>query len=217
MRKKKFEEPGDDIPVWFVTYSDVITLLMTFFILLLTFATSEPESFEQMQVTIFGSAAGTGAAGDLPEGMEKDSILYRVRPRAGRITSNGVEQAPLYTDPQLEQFGQGILGLEDPLVATFQSSHALQMPLSLLLLPDGNLSPQGKQRLRMIGKQLVKSDTQLLLEVRGEANVERAVKLALLMAEETGAPPSRIGVGAANDPAVHEGSVRLVMRRTARE
>ena len=49
MAKKCICSPGSaEVPTWFMTYSDVITLLMTFFILLLTFATNEPESFERM-------------------------------------------------------------------------------------------------------------------------------------------------------------------------
>ena len=50
MREKPLPEPPDDVPLWFMTYSDVITLMMTFFILLLTFSTSDPERFEQMKV-----------------------------------------------------------------------------------------------------------------------------------------------------------------------
>ena len=49
-RQKPFPEPKDDIPAWFMTYSDVITLLMTFFILLLTFATTEPERFRKIDI-----------------------------------------------------------------------------------------------------------------------------------------------------------------------
>lgn len=215
MKKKKFEEPGDDIPAWFMTYSDVITLLMTFFILLLTFATAEPESFEQMQVNLYGGKGGSGPAGELPEDKEKESILFRVRPRAARLTIHGSDQAPQYSDPVFEQFGEGVEGLEDPLDTTFQSSHKMQMPLAMLLTPEEKLTPQGEQRLRMISKQLAKSDTQLLFEVNAETDLPKAISLALLMANETGAPASRIGVSATNDKEVTAGSIRLVMRRTA--
>ena len=62
-REKKPPDKPDDIPAWFMTYSDVITLLMTFFILLMTFATNEPERFERMQVSMFGGSGATGLAG----------------------------------------------------------------------------------------------------------------------------------------------------------
>ena len=44
MREKQPPPKPDEIPAWFMTYSDVITLLMTFFILLLTFATQDGSS-----------------------------------------------------------------------------------------------------------------------------------------------------------------------------
>lgn len=215
MRKKQPEEPGEDIPVWFVTYSDVITLLMTFFILLLTFATSEPESFAQMQVNVFGGRGGSGSAGELPDDAEKDSLLYRERPRASRKTIHGTEQAPQYSDPQFEQFGDGIEGLEDPLETTFQSSHQIEVPLNILLTDEDQLTLQGKQRLQMIAIQLVKSDTQLLFEVNRSQDLKRVITLALLMSKETNAPAARIGVSSTSD--VGGGKVRLVMRRTSRE
>ena len=46
-----------------MTFSDVITLLMTFFILLLTFATNEPESFSRIETSMFGGG-GTGTISD---------------------------------------------------------------------------------------------------------------------------------------------------------
>ena len=54
--------PVAGIPSWFLTYTDVITLLMTFFILLLTFATSEPEFLSKVQVVAFGGGGSTGVA-----------------------------------------------------------------------------------------------------------------------------------------------------------
>ena len=48
-KKCSCPKPTGEIPAWFMTYSDVITLLMTFFILLLTFSTTEPERFEKVR------------------------------------------------------------------------------------------------------------------------------------------------------------------------
>ena len=49
------EEPEDDVPAWVMTFSDVITLLMTFFILLLTFATNTPETFDRLRIAEVGT------------------------------------------------------------------------------------------------------------------------------------------------------------------
>ena len=61
-KEKEFEMPPD-IPSWVMTFSDVITLLMTFFILLLTFASNTPEKFEQVQVSMFSGGGATGIVG----------------------------------------------------------------------------------------------------------------------------------------------------------
>ena len=74
-----------DVPVWFMTYSDVITLLMTFFILLLTFASSEPEKFRRMQSVMFGGASGTGSAGGELDALDNDAYVLRQRPPASRF------------------------------------------------------------------------------------------------------------------------------------
>ena len=55
-----------------MTYSDVITLLMTFFILLLTFATTEPERFEKSISSTFAKGAATGTVGNKIDDIDKD-------------------------------------------------------------------------------------------------------------------------------------------------
>ena len=82
MKEKPPPDPPEDVPLWFMTYSDVITLMMTFFILLLTFATNEPERFEQMKISVFGASGASGIAGKPPEGLEKAVNDYAARRRA---------------------------------------------------------------------------------------------------------------------------------------
>ncbi len=77
-KKQKIFVQKDDIPAWFMTYSDVITLLMTFFILLLTFSTTEPERFEKVRATTFSAGGATGLIGKTIEGPDDDSWVNRV-------------------------------------------------------------------------------------------------------------------------------------------
>ena len=72
MAKEKLPPPPpDDIPAWFMTYSDVITLLMTFFILLLTFSTTEPERFEKVQTAVHQSGGASSMVGPVSEGIDQ--------------------------------------------------------------------------------------------------------------------------------------------------
>ncbi len=133
-RKAKPEEPPpSDIPFWFITYSDVITLMMTFFILLLTFATSEPENFVQMQVAVFQGSGGSGVAGKAESSVDQDSIVYRERPSSGRRTKRGSESPPQETDPTFASMDKGLKGMEKEPEAILAQGHAIVLPLSPLV------------------------------------------------------------------------------------
>ena len=108
-RDKKPPDPPGDIPAWFMTYSDVITLLMTFFILLLTFATTEPERFEKSVSSTFSAGgAATGTAGKKLDGNNFDSFINRLRPPAARIAMRGAEMPPIVREPAKATFGDGL-------------------------------------------------------------------------------------------------------------
>lgn len=151
-REKAPEQPSGGVPVWFMTYSDVITLLMTFFILLLTFATNEPEHFERMQSSMFGGAGGSGIAGKSDSPLDKDAIVARFRPRSSRVTDRGSETPPKDSDHASKSLAKGLEGLSshhfDP-----NSSYAIDMKLSQLIR-DGKLLSAGQQRMRMLARHL---------------------------------------------------------------
>lgn len=49
---KEPECPPPGLPMWMATYSDLVTLLLTFFVLLLTMASMDPTKFEQAKTSI---------------------------------------------------------------------------------------------------------------------------------------------------------------------
>ena len=107
-KKEVKSDPPEDIPAWFMTYSDVITLLMTFFILLLTFATTEPERFEKVTRKLFGSSGATGVAGHKHDQLDRSSWVQRMRPRAARIAMQGTEIPPMVEEPSKATVGRGL-------------------------------------------------------------------------------------------------------------
>ena len=145
-REKPPPDPPEDVPLWFVTYSDVITLLMTFFILLLTFASSEPESFERMQVSLFGGGGATGIAGPPQGPMEKDAIALRERPRSSRMTNRGSEMPAIHKDPALKSLSEGIKGMEETNQNLMDLSHSIRMPTNLLVSDDGEVTEDARQK-----------------------------------------------------------------------
>ena len=46
------ECPPPGLPMWMATYSDLVTLLLTFFVLLLTMASMDPTKFVQAKTSI---------------------------------------------------------------------------------------------------------------------------------------------------------------------
>ena len=188
MAREKAPPPDDsgNVPLWFLTYSDVITLMMTFFILLLTFATSEPESFEQMKVTFFGGQGGTGIAGPEAESMERDALVMRYRPRSSRLSSRGAEQ-PSSAEPHNVSLNKGLEGIDKETEHDISQSYTVSMDLALLVDNDGNVTSIGKQRLRMLALQIKKGSHELSMAVNNESDMTDAITMSLYMTEELGA------------------------------
>src|SRR3989442_9782363 len=83
---------------WIVTYSDMITLLMTMFIVIVTFGGKEGKGSKKNDSVISGKS-GTGAAGpSSAKEADKSAILTRFAP-LGRTVLRGSEIAPMYDDP----------------------------------------------------------------------------------------------------------------------
>ncbi len=171
---RKPDDPPADIPAWVMTFSDVITLLMTFFILLLTFATNEPESYGKSQASMFGGSGASGIVGDFT--TQNDSVLMRARTRAGRATSRGSEMPPMKTAPVTKAMAKGIAGLETEEMRDLSSSHSIRLPWSSLLEGD-KLTSSGEQQMRMLAFQIHRQQFSVQLSAANEQRLESALKI----------------------------------------
>ncbi len=92
-KRKAPELPGT--PAWMMTFSDITTLLLTFFILMLTFSTMETEKFEK--------AAGSfqGAFGVVRETIDRERPMIESRRLnlPDRVRGEGAE-SPRRLDPE---------------------------------------------------------------------------------------------------------------------
>ena len=88
-REKKQLEPDEPpgAPEWLVTFSDCMTLLLTFFVLLLSFSSFDPEVFEKLE-TIFSGALPSLALAEMPS---KDAFLLRRQIDSSRNVDQGSE------------------------------------------------------------------------------------------------------------------------------
>lgn len=186
--------PPMEIPKWFVTYSDVITLLMTFFILLLTFANSEPENFEKMQVATFGGAGSGGLAGPPTKGIDKDAVNVRYRPSSSRSTPRGTEMTPTELTPIGDAASKGLDALDNP--EELASAERTSTTSLMESLRDGNgqLTSQAMQQLRMIAIQMKSLPLSADLQVSAPDDLDFAVGMARYMQDELNVPSGRLSV-----------------------
>lgn len=201
--------PADEIPAWFMTYSDVITLLMTFFILLLTFATTEPERFEKIQKTLFAGSGATGIAGKPPEGIEKDSFVNRKRPSTARMTMRGMEMPPVMTSPSTVSLEGELAGLESDKYQDLADKFSIEVNLYEIASASGDLYSLGRQQAKMLAYQLFQVPMHVTFEVSTESSVHRAVSFANYIFKEFRVKPGQMGVRIAED--VKPQNMRIVI------
>ena len=215
MAKKKpcCEDGPADVPVWFMTYSDVITLLMTFFILLLTFATNEPEHFSRMQIAMFGGGSSSGLAGKSNKPFDHNAILMRERPKSARLTTRGSETPPIDSDPSYQSLDGGVEALEKPHELADADQLSITIPLSLMVDGQGNVTPIGQDQLRMISTQMRRIPMDVRLEVRHPQNINVCLQLAQELTVRRNVAPGRVSIGA-GVTSIAPGALRLSLIRT---
>lgn len=193
-RKRKSAEPLPEIPAWFTTFSDVITLLITFFILLLTFSTTEPEEFQQIQSTLFSDSNSNGVVGEKSKKLSQDSIVYRRRPPSARLAIRGSEMPPTRTQPQT-QFPAGFLGgLDTDEFLDLADKYSVEVDLYALVSRKGQLFPRGQQQARMLAIQMLQLPMHITFEVPTEAALDRVLALTQHLFKEYRVKPGQMGV-----------------------
>ena len=210
-REKPPPEPPSDIPMWFMTYSDVITLMMTFFILLLTFSTNEPETFEKMKVTLFGGTGSAGVAGHEIDGIRKDSWVMRTRTDAARATMRGTEIPPMEMSTK-EAMNGGLQGLETDEVRKLENSLEVQIPGHELGSPEGELYPLGEANLKMLSELMRLRELRLDIHFSNEAHMQRAISICLWLIER-GHPQDSISIHYAATSPLEAGKMSLRLKR----
>ena len=196
MAKERSAPPPklDSVPAWFLTYSDVITLLMTFFILLLTFASTEPERFEQIQKTLFSGAGSTGLVGEPPDGLERDSFIMRIRPKTARRCLQGSEMPPTKKSPNTLSVTGSLAGLEGDQFKDLADQYALEMNLYHMVSANGEIYSLGQQQAKMLALQMYRLPMHVTFEVATDAAMERAVAFSHHIFENYGVKPGQMGV-----------------------
>lgn len=206
------EAPAEDIPAWFMTYSDVITLLMTFFILLLTFASTEPERFEKVTVSFFGDSGATGIAGHKHDQIDKDSWSQRARPRAARIATEGSEMPSETQESSREAVGRGLKTVnENEAKKDVMKSHAFNTNLAELVNQNLKLTQKGLRVATTLSKQLRKLPVHCAIELSNMESSKRAIAFADHLYYVENVRPGQVAIGMCDD--IDKDTVRFVIER----
>lgn len=206
--KEREPEPPADVPAWLMTYSDVVTLMMTFFILLMTFSTTEKENFERLKVAMFSGGDASGFVGD-GKNLD-DSLVYRERPRASRKSMRGSETPPIHRDATTDSLKKGLESLKtDPRDPS--ATRSMLMRLQMLIKETGEVSSFGEQMMKLLARQLGRFPLDVTLVVSREDEAGHAVALAMHLTETLGILPGRIAVGV--DRSNPAGSLQIATRR----
>lgn len=181
---------------WLVTYSDMVTLLMAFFICIIAVAWKREERF------------GTGA-NSLPDG----SIIWRPRLRLPRESEARLDFASVYHDPSAETSARIVQILETMAPSRLTDNFAVRLPLSLLFERGERLSPSGERLLHVLADQLRDLPYDLQFQVSHEEALPQAIKLCSFLACQERYEPARLAVGARTPTEAGEDSVWLVLFR----
>jgi len=205
--------PPMEIPKWFVTYSDVITLLMTFFILLLTFASSEPEELEKMQAASFGVVGSPGVVGSRPDAVDRNSPSVRYRPNIGRRTSRGSEVPPADIMPIGESAAKGLEALENSDEMASAERISTETLIAVLKDENGRMTPAAVQQFRMIAVQLRSLPLLAELQVSGPDDLDFTVGVARYLQDELQVPSGQLAVSV-GIPASGGATMKVMLTRT---
>ena len=210
--EKPPEPPGEDIPSWFMTYSDVITLLMTFFILLLTFSTTEPDRFERIQRTIFAGGKGSGVAGDIVDGPENESFIQRFRPRAARMAMAGSEMPPYVNEISKKAVGEGLKALTDEEgKQDVMTTNQFSVPASQLFDEQGKLMPYGAELAAMLANALGRLPVHLVVQCSSDSMYSKMINYVNYLYEAEKVRYGQIAVGHSEN--VPSGKISFAIER----
>ena len=122
-RKKQSAEEGGGAPAWMVTYGDMMSLLLTFFVLLLSFSTISQEDFEKAMMSL------QGAFGILPQ--YRTMVQINPLPKVSRETAQAIERLARELRRRLQ-----VLGKEDDVDIKYDKQGGLKISLPSKILFD---------------------------------------------------------------------------------
>jgi chemotaxis protein MotB len=203
MRKKKPEEEPGGMERWLITYADLITLLLAFFILMYTMSKQDAKKYQEVAShlkAIFSGNAGIMARGNLPvktpaevsfkdtssAGALKEQLEKEIRELGGQDKDNASEKISLINDER----GLVVRAMEKAFFETgkadlgAKASRALDGIAPVLKRSPNHVRVEGHTDNVPINTYEFRSNWEL--------SVRRATEVVRFLVERHGFPPDRI-------------------------
>ena len=189
------EEGGGHGGNWIVTYADMITLLMAGFIVIVTFASRETDKLSPRNDSAIGTQGGTGVAGMLRKGPDKDQVVVRRAPMTGNAFDRGSEMPAAYSDSPIEvtKSVQSYLDQNPP--GRLSDNFEIALPMGLMFEGNGNLSQAGMVRLQQVAQQIRMLPFEVLIQVGNSREIPQAIRVYEYLFQTCEVSPLRLGTG----------------------
>lgn len=189
------ESSGPGAPMWLATYTDTITLLMTFFVLLMTFSTTSPFKSLRKDSSAVGGKYGSGAAGKDDKGPDLAAVVIRDFtniPAQGPMKS---EVRPDFSDETIPTTGRLLQVLKEEPLGTLADSYRLSLPISVLVNRDQRvLSVSGHVILNRLAKNVRNLPYDIRVAVPRSNDIDAAFRVCDHLYRVGRIHPGRLGV-----------------------
>ena len=200
MAKAKLNRPPEDedpgAPEWMVTFSDCMTLLLTFFVLLLTFSSFDDKDFRQMETSLAKALPSVGTATK----RDRDSFETRRQIRPNKEIHKGSEK------PTLKK-GKAQNIKEDLTFLDFQNRKVFIVSSDKVFLGKGShMTFMGREVFTNMAILLKSNTNRIVISETGSTQSNASVTLGLRRAtavmayltKKKGLDPDRFSISAAS-------------------
>jgi chemotaxis protein MotB len=129
-------------PAWMLTYGDSVTLLVTFFVMLLTFSTPDEEGYQQLALGLMQGARNFGVfkgeQGEDSLGPDERRLME------ARLDTEGAEKRPEYGQRQLEELKRYYKEVDLAQLDELKGAVTVRVPLTELFGTGTELTPKGQ-------------------------------------------------------------------------
>ncbi|MGD2174217.1 MAG: flagellar motor protein MotB [Candidatus Brocadiaceae bacterium] len=143
-------DEGGGAPAWMLTYGDSVTLLLTFFVMLLTFSTPNKEDFQALahgmmegsrQLALFAGEPGAGKLTAEERRLEE-----------ARLDTEGAEKPPIEQGQPVDELRKHYEEVDISQLRSLKGAVVIRIPLKDLFGADATLSRRGQAILHQVIK-----------------------------------------------------------------